>query len=68
MSVYMKIGKQPSAKITSLCPRYLFFFLFAKQSVNLIYTEAILLSKRGLGSFRIGLRCLHVKQNGKDCT
>ena len=33
--------------------------LFAKQSINLICIEAILLSKRGLGAFRVGLRCLH---------
>ena len=42
--------------------------LFAKQSINLICIEAILLSKRGLRAFRIGLRCLHVKQNGTDCS
>ena len=41
-----------------------FLCLFAKQSINLICTEAILLSKRGLGTFCIGLRCLHMKQNG----
>ena len=57
------------AKIISSRLPYLFFpFLFAKQSINLICIEAIRLSKGGLGAFRIGLRCLHVKQNGTDCT
>ena len=40
---------------------YLLFSLPSKRSTSLAL-------KRGLGAFRIGLRCLHVKQNGTDCT
>ena len=74
MSVYAKPGNSPvtlfRAKITSLHLAYLLFPLpiFSKQSMNLICTEAIILTNRGLGAFRIGLRCLRVKQNGTDCT
>ena len=57
------------AKIISSRRPYLFFLcLFTKQLIDFICVEAIRLSKRGLGAFRIGLRCLHVKQNGTDCT
>ena len=52
MTVYTKPGKQLGNTIL----------------YNVICIEAILLSKQGLGAFRIGLRCLHVKQNGTDCT
>ena len=45
-----------------------FLCLFTKQSINLICIEAIILSKRGLGAFPTRLRCLHLKQNGTDCT
>ena len=73
MSVYTKPGKRPSDTILCQKLHYVyhiccFLCLFAKQSINLICIEAILLSKRGLGAFRIGLRCLHLKQNGTDCT
>ena len=56
------------AKIISLRLPYCFLCLCANQSINFICIEAILLSKHGLGAFRIGLRCLYVKQNGTDCT
>ena len=57
------------AKIISLrLPYLLFHCLFAKQSINVICNEAILLSKGGLGVFRIGLRSLQVKQNSSDCS
>ena len=47
-----------------------FLYLFAKQSINLICTEAILrpVIKARLGAFRIGLRYLHAKQSGTDFT
>ena len=74
MSVYMDPGKQPSDTIScqndfiASITFYSFLCLFAEQSINLIRIEAILLSKQGLGAFRIVLRCFHVKQNGTDCT
>ena len=34
--------------------------------MNLVFIETMLLSKQGLGAFRIRLRCLHVKQNYTD--
>ena len=74
MSVYTKPGKQSSDTIScqndSLRLPYLLFSLPICQAIDqpLIYIEAILLSKRGLGEFRIGLRRLHLTQNGTDCT
>ena len=66
-----KIRKQPSDTIpcqNNFITSIIFVVFFAKQTINLTCIEAILLSKRGLGAFCIGLRCLHVKQNGTDCT
>ena len=78
MSVYTKSVKQSSDTISCqnkfiTSTKLVFFFggggaFFPKQSINFICAEAILSSKRCLGAFRIGLRCLHVKQNGTDCT
>ena len=75
MTVYTKSGKQPSDTISCqnnfiMSTIFVVFFAYlpSKQSIKLICVEAIILSKPGLGVFRIGLRCLHVKQNGTDST
>ena len=73
MSVYTKPRKQPSDTIS--CQNnfitstiFVIFFAYLPSMINLICIEAILLSKQGLGAFRIGLRCLQLKQNRTDCT
>ena len=73
MSVLHKAWKTASdtisCKIISLDPPYLLSPLPNCQAINQphLHIEAIVISKRGLGTFRIGL-CLHVKQNGTDFT
>ena len=75
ISIYTKPGKQPNDTISCrknfiMSAIFVVFFAYlpSSQSINLICIEAILLSELGLGAFRIGSQCLHVKQNGTDCT
>ena len=67
MGVYTSPRRQSSDIISCqnnfITSTIFFAYLPSNQS-----TSFALKPKPGLGEFRIGLRCLHVKQNSTDCT